>query len=138
MRTWPGPGSGSAVSRTCRAPGPPALVIQTARIVTPSPSWLALTRSLRRSLPRARRSEADVHLLLLVACSDDDRHAGRVVDPVSAHVGQPSAAAWVGAVADDDPVAGRAPPDAEPAGEGGGDHELERGARPDDQAGLRE
>jgi len=33
---------------------------------------------LRRSLARARRSEADVHRLLFAACPDDDRHAGRV------------------------------------------------------------
>src|SRR5215472_10471488 len=33
---------------------------------------LALTRSLRRSLARARRSEADVHLLLFAACFDDE------------------------------------------------------------------
>ena len=47
----------------------------------------------------------------------------------------------VGAVVDQDAVAGyagRTPPDAEPAGERGGDNELERGARPDHQAGLRE
>jgi len=78
-------------------------------------SWLALTRSLRRSLARARRSDADVHLLLLAACSDDDRHAGRVIDPVPARDGQPSAAARVGAVADLDYLAGRTrrtPPDA--------------------------
>jgi len=104
-------------------------------------SWLALTRSLRRSLARARRSDADVHLLLSAACPDDDRHAGRVINPVPARVGQPSAAAHAGAVADHDSVTGRArraPPDAEPIGEPRGNDELERGARPDDQTGLRE
>jgi hypothetical protein len=99
---------------------------------------LALTRPLRRSLARARLSDADMHLLLFAACSDDDWHAGRVIDPVPAHEGQPSAAAWAGAVADHDPVAGRAPPDAEPAGEPGRDNELERGARPEEETSLRE
>jgi ribosomal protein S18 acetylase RimI-like enzyme len=33
--TWPGPGSGSAASRTSKAAGPPAFVIQTARIAVP-------------------------------------------------------------------------------------------------------
>ena len=77
--------------------------------------WLALTRSLRRSLARAGLSDADVHLLLLAACPDDDRHAGRVIDPVPARDGQPSAAALAGAVADVDYLAGRTrvtPPDA--------------------------
>jgi hypothetical protein len=43
-------------------------------------SWLALTLCLRRSLARARRSDADVHSLLFAACPDDDRHAGRVIN----------------------------------------------------------
>jgi len=74
------------------------------------------------------------------ACPDDDWRAGRVIDPVPAHVGQPPAA-WAGAAVDHDSAARRArqaPPDAEPVGEPGGNDELERGARPDDQTGLRE
>jgi hypothetical protein len=60
---------------------------------------LALSRYLRRLLARARRSDADVHLLLFAARSDDDRHAGRVINPVPACEGHPSAAR-AGAVVD--------------------------------------
>jgi anti-sigma B factor antagonist len=77
--------------------------------------WLALTGSLRRSLARAGLADADVHLLLLAADSDNDRHAGRAIDPVPARDGQPSAAAGVGTVADLGYPAGltrRTPPDA--------------------------
>jgi hypothetical protein len=103
-------------------------------------SWLALTWSLRRSLARARRSDTDVHLSLFAACPDDDRHAGRVINPVPARVSQPPAA-WVRAVVHHDALTGRgrrAPPDPEPVSERGRNDELERDARPDDQTSLRE
>jgi hypothetical protein len=96
---------------------------------------------LRRSLARACLSDADVHLLLPAACSDNDRHAGWVIDPVPARDGQPSAAARVGAVADLDSLAGRTrrtPPDAEPTGKRSRDDELERGAWPEEETGLGE
>src|SRR5689334_9737053 len=121
----------------CASPAALAPVMALARCR----SRLALTRSLRRSLARACLSEADVHLLLLAACSDNDRHAGRVIDPVPARDRQPSAAARVGAVVDLDSLAGRTrctPPDAEPTGKPGRDNELEPGARPEEETGLRE
>jgi len=93
-------------------------------------------------LSRAWRADADAHLLLLVPCFDDDRHAGGVVDPVAAGIGEPSAAAFVWAFSDVDAVAGRgwcsAPPDAEPASELGRNDELELRSRFDDQTSLGE
>src|SRR5580704_11045551 len=112
----------SATARTTAASGSPTRSAkQQGRIALlgvaegGSAGLLALTRFWRRSLARACLSDADVHLLLLAACSDNDRHAGRVIDPVPARDGQPSAAARVGAVADLEDLAGRTrrtPPDA--------------------------
>jgi len=67
---------------------------------------LALTRFLGRSLARAGYSQPDVHLLLFATRFHDERHAGWVIDPVPAGVSQPPGVAGIGAVGDEESVAG--------------------------------
>src|SRR5664279_3238722 len=78
----------------------------------------AIAWSLRRSLAGTGGAHTDVHLLLCAARFHDERHAGRVLDPVPPGISEPAVAAGIGAVGHDEAVTGGgrcpAPSDAEP------------------------